>query len=174
MMPPLYPPELVQPMRDELVAVGFRELRTPEEVDREVAAPGTAFFVINSVCGCAGGTARPAAAMALQNRVIPDRLGTVFAGMEREAVERLRWHHRDAAPPSSPAMVLFKDGRVVAILSRSDIEGRAPEELAARWVSIFNEHCARPGPSIPPEAFARLRYGRACGSSIPRAPGGGL
>lgn len=172
MMPPLYPPEFVQPMRDELTAVGFRELRTPDEVDREVTAPGTALVVINSICGCAGGTARPAAAMALQNRVIPDRLVTVFAGMEREAVERVRQYHRDAAPPSSPSMVLFKDGRVAAMVPRSDIEGRSPEELAARLVAAFNEHCARPGPSIPPEDFARLRYGRTCGSSIPRAPRG--
>jgi len=170
MMPPLYPPDLVQPMRDELTAVGFRELLTPDEVDRAVTAPGTTLCVINSICGCAGGTARPAAARALQNRVIPDRLVTVFAGMEREAVERVRWHHREAAPPSSPSMVLFKDGRVAAMIERSDIEGRAPEELAARLVALFNQHCARPGPSIPPEEFARLSHGRTCGSSIPRAP----
>jgi putative YphP/YqiW family bacilliredoxin len=168
MQPPMYPEEFVTPMRQELTAVGFQELRTPEEVDRAVAAPGTTLCVINSICGCAGGTARPAVALALQHRVIPDRLVTVFAGMERDAVERVRQYHRDAAPPSSPSMVLFKDGKVVAMVQRSDIEGRTAQEVAGRLVAEFGEACARPGPSIPPEEYAKLKHLHACGSGIPR------
>lgn len=172
MLPPIYPPHLVQPMRDELTAVGFRELRTPEEVDGAVAEPrGTTLCVINSVCGCAAGGARPAVAAALQNKLIPDRLVTVFAGMEREAVDRVREHHADVAPPSSPCMVLFKEGRVAAMVPRSDIEGCPPQELAGRLIEIFNVHCSRSGPSVPPEQFAKLSFAQVCGSSLPRREG---
>src|ERR671931_1665053 len=102
MLPPSYPPDMVQPFRDELTAVGVKELLTPDEVERAVSSKGTVFCVINSICGCAGGTARPAAAAALQNKVIPDQIVSVFAGMEREATDRLRQHHAEAAAPSSP------------------------------------------------------------------------
>lgn len=169
MQPPLYPPELVQPLRQELVDVGFEELRTAEEVDRAVAqSPGTTLCVINSVCGCAAGAARPGVALALQNGVIPDRLVTVFAGMDREAVDRVRRLHEEAAPPSSPAIVLFKDGRVAAMVPRSDIEGRPAGELARHLADLFDRHCGRKGPSIPPEKFARLSFVQMCGSSLPR------
>ena len=171
MLPPIYPPDAVRPFRDELTAVGIKELLTPEEVDRAVAAKGTVFCVINSICGCAGGTARPAVAMALQNKVIPDALHSVFAGMEREATDKLRQFHAEIAPPSSPSMVLFKDGKIVAMFPRSEIEGRHPQDLAADLVQAFNAHCAKPGPSIPPEAFAKLTNVQSCGSQIPRMPG---
>lgn len=168
MRPPNYPPDAVKPMRDELVAVGFRELLTPEEVDTAVSGPGTALCVVNSVCGCAAGGARPGVALALQHKVIPDRIVTVFAGMEHEAVGRVRERHAEVAPPSSPSMVLFKDGKVVAMVQRHDIEGRPPQDLAAGLVEIFDRHCAKPGPSIPPDQFTKLEFVQACGSSIPR------
>ncbi len=155
-------------MRDELTVVGFQELLSPEDVDRAVAGPGTALCVINSICGCAAGAARPGVAMALQNKSIPDRLMTVFAGMEHEATGRVRELHAEAAPPSSPSIVLFRDGAVVAMVQRSDIEGRAPQEIAAGLVALFDKHCTRPGPSIPPDEFAKLRHVQACGSTIPR------
>ncbi len=167
-MPPMYPPEMVKPMREELTAVGFQELLTPEDVDRAVAGKGTTLCVINSICGCAAGAARPGIAAALQHKVIPDRLVTVFAGMEREATERVREHHRDVAPPSSPSMVLFKDGKVIGVVPRGQIEGRGPDEIAEGLRGVFDAHCSRPGPSIPPEAFAKLGFARSCGSKIPR------
>jgi putative YphP/YqiW family bacilliredoxin len=109
--------------------------------------------------------------MALQNKVIPDALHSVFAGMEREATDKLRQFHAEIAPPSSPSMVLFKDGKIVAMFPRSEIEGRHPQDLAADLVQAFNAHCAKPGPSIPPEAFAKLTNVQSCGSQIPRMPG---
>ena len=171
-LPPIYPPDAVKPFREELTAVGFEELKTPQEVDAAVSSTkGTLLCVINSVCGCAAGSARPGVGMALQNAVIPDRLVTVFAGMEREAVDRVRQLHAEAAPPSSPSMVLFKDGRVAAMFPRSEIEGRSPQEIAEGLVEVFNRHCTRKGPSMPPEEFAKLRHIRMCGSQIPRFPG---
>jgi len=165
---PLYDPTAVQPMRDELVRVGFRELRTPEEVDETFGnLRGTALLVVNSVCGCAAGNARPGAMLALQYRVIPDQLVTVFAGQDREATERARSYIRDY-PPSSPSMALFKDGKVVLMLERHQIEGRGPQEIAADLVAGFDEHCSHAGPSISPEEFAKIIPQHFCGSSIPR------
>jgi len=168
MMPPIYPPDAVQPFRDELNVVGLKDLLTPEDVDKAVKAGGTTFCVVNSVCGCAAGAARPAVALALQNKLIPDNLVTVFAGMEREAVNKVREYHAAAAPPSSPSIVLFKDGQVAAMFGRDRIEGRTAPEIAADLVDAFNAHCSKPGPSIPPEQFAKLSHVQACGSSIPR------
>lgn len=169
MLPPLYPAEAIKPLKEELLQCGFQELTTPQEVDAAVTQTGTTLVFMNAVCGCAGGTARPAVAAALQHTTIPDRLVTVFAGMERDAVERVREYHRDVAPPSSPCMVLFKDGKIAAMIERSAIEGRGPEELARDIVGAFDAHCSRKGPSIPPEQFAKLSYAKSCGSSIPRA-----
>ena len=168
MQPPIYPPEAVKPFREELNVVGLKDLLTPEEVDQALSAKGTALVVINSICGCAAGAARPAVGLALQNKVIPDQLFTVFAGMERAAVARVRARHREAAAPSSPSIALFKDGKIVAMMPRSDIEGRTAQELAGELVAAFNAHCARPGPSIPADRFSKLRHIQACGSSIPR------
>jgi len=169
MLPPIYPPEAVQPMRDELTQVGFQELKTTEDVDRTLQeTPGMVLCVINSVCGCAAGSARPGIAVALQHTVIPDALVTVFAGMEREAVERVRQLHADAGPPSSPSIVLFKGGKTAAIIERRHIEGRTPEQVAHMLVGVFDQFCSRPGPSIPPEQFAKLAHIQMCGSSIPR------
>lgn len=123
---------LMQPMREELTRIGFRELRDPAEVDDFMRqARGTTLLFINSMCGCAGGTARPAAALALQRaRTRPDHLVTVFASADREATARAR-SYLDGYPPSSPSIFLLKDGRVVFALERSRIEGRTVEEVAA-------------------------------------------
>ena len=165
---PLYDVEAVQPMRDELVAVGFEELRTSQEVDKVVhGTQGTLLVMVNSVCGCAAGSARPGVALALQHAVIPDRLVTVFAGMEHEAVERVRALHA-GYPPSSPSLALFKDGKLVAMVERKMIEGKTPEQLASDLVQIFDRFCRRQGPSIPASDFAKLDFVQVCGSSIPR------
>lgn len=168
MKPPSYPPEAVQPMRDETTVVGFQELLSAEDVEREVVqSKGTVFAFINSVCGCAAGGARPGLAAALQNDRIPDKLVTAFAGMEHEAVQRLRELHAPV-PPSSPCMILFKDGRAAIVIPRSEIEGRPPQMIAEGLRNLFSEHCTRPGPSIPPSEFAKLEFAKVCGSSIPR------
>ena len=166
-MPPSYPEEAVKPMRVELTSVGFQELKTPAEVDKSVKGKGTAFVVINSVCGCAAGGARPGAALALQSKTIPDRLLTAFAGMEKEAVNRVRELH-EGYPPSSPAMAIFKDGKLVHMMQRSDIEGRTPQEIAQGLTAAFDKHCSGKGPSIPPEEFAKLSHAKICGSQIPK------
>jgi len=166
-MNPMYDPRAVQPMRDELTRVGVRELLTAKEVDEALAKKGTTLVVVNSVCGCAAGGARPAVMLALQHKVIPDQLTTVFAGMEREAVAQARSYFK-GVPPSSPGIALLKDGALAAILERGDIEGRSPQELAAALASMFDKHCTRPGPSIPREEFEKIVPVHACGSSIPR------
>jgi len=165
---PLYDDASVQPMRDELTYVGFEELLTPEDVERALAGDeGTTLVMLNSVCGCAAGSARPAVTEALQHSVIPDSLVTVFAGMEREAVDRMRAAFTDYAP-SSPNIALLKDGAVVLMLQRHDIEGRSAEELAEKLSAAFDKHCRRPAPSIPADKYEALVHARVCGSTIPR------
>jgi putative YphP/YqiW family bacilliredoxin len=166
---PMYDEEAVQPMRDELIAYGFDELRTPEAVDQALAnSQGTVLVVVNSVCGCAAGSARPGAGAALQNQTIPDRMVTVFAGQDRDAVDHVRQQYLGQFPPSSPSMALFKEGKPVYMMHRSMIEGRMPEQIAAELSRVFNEHCSRKGPSISPEDYAQVTHAVACGSSIPR------
>lgn len=163
---PMYDPVAVQPMRDELTYVGVEELLTPEAVDAAIDAGGTLFVIVNSVCGCAAGGARPAATAALQHTVIPDRFATVFAGMERDAVDRMRT--RIGQPPSSPSMALFRDGQLVWFMPRSAIEGYSAEQIASEIRRAFDTHCTRTGPSIAPEQYAQLEHARMCGSKIPR------
>ena len=165
---PTYDLESVQPMRDELVAVGFEDLRTAQGIDKAVGeTTGSVLVMINSVCGCAAGSARPGVAMALQHHVIPDRLITVFAGMEHDAVERVRALHA-GYPPSSPSLVLLRDGKLIAMLERRMIEEKTAEQIAADLVQLFTRHCSRPGPSIPAREFAKLEFAQVCGTSIPR------
>jgi putative YphP/YqiW family bacilliredoxin len=165
---PLYHDASVQPMRDELTYVGFEELLTPEDVERALAgAEGTMLVMLNSVCGCAAGSARPGVTEALQHTVIPDRLVTVFAGMERDAVDRMREAFTDYAP-SSPNIALLKDGKVAVMMQRHDIEGRTAEEIAAALRAAFDKHCRRPGPSIPADKYEALVHARVCGSTIPK------
>lgn len=165
---PMYDPAAVQPMRDELVAVGFEELRSADAVDAAVRdTDGVLFVVVNSVCGCAAGSARPAATKALQHHVIPDRFVTVFAGMERDAVDRMRGYFAGYAP-SSPCMALLRDGKLELMLQRHDIEGRSADEIAGELRRNFDVLCKREGPSIPADEYEKLEYDRVCGSRIPR------
>lgn len=138
----MYPPALTDPMRAELTSVGVEELLDPSAVDAAVTAPGTAFVLVNSVCGCAAGGARPGLALALQQATEhkPDRVATVFAGVDREATAQVR-QHLVGFPPSSPSMALFKDGDVVWMLHRHQIEGRHPEDIAEAISQAFHENC---------------------------------
>ncbi len=137
-----YDPRFVQPMREELTRLGFVELLTPDQVDAAVREQdGTLLMVVNSVCGCAAGRARPGVALALTHDWRPDRLATVFAGMELDATDRARSHFAPY-PPSSPQIALFNGGRLVFMLERKDIEGRHPEEIARDLVGAFDAHCA--------------------------------
>lgn len=137
-----YPPMMVQPMREELTQIGFEELLTPEDVDRLMQqTDGTLLMVVNSICGCAAGAARPGVALALQRGPKPDRLATVFAGMEIDATDRARSHFAPYAP-SSPQIGLFKDGKLVHMMERKDIEGRAAPEIAEHLTEAFAKHCA--------------------------------
>ena len=136
----MYPAELVKPMREDLTNIGFEELHTPEAVDAALAKEGTTLVVVNSVCGCAAANARPGARMSLQNAKKPDHIVTVFAGVDKEAVDRAR-EHMIPFPPSSPSMALFKDGELVHMLERHHIEGRPAELIAENLVDAYNEHC---------------------------------
>lgn len=133
----MYDPVMVQPMRDEVVRIGMKEMRTAEEVDKELNAPGTAFVFINSVCGCAAGGARPALKLALQHSKKPDRITTAFAGNDVEAVARARSFFT-GFPPSSPQFAIIKDGKLAWMMERWQIEGRAPEAIAAELVKVFD------------------------------------
>ena len=139
----MYSPLLVKPMREELVAAGFEELQSADDVDRFMSQQeGTAFLVINSVCGCAAGMARPGVRLALQNSASkPDRLGTVFAGQDTEATAQARGSFPDI-PPSSPSMALFKDGELVHFVPRHRIESQDLESVAKDLSDAFAEHCS--------------------------------
>ncbi len=138
-----YDPKAIQPFRDELTALGFRELRTAGDVDTVISThKGTNLIVINSVCGCAAGKARPGLGMALmKSPVRPDLLTTVFAGGDIEATARLR-HHLGALPPSSPSMALYRDSRLVHFIPRYQIERRTAFEIAQYLVEVFKEYCS--------------------------------
>ena len=166
---PIYDPEAVQPMRDELLFVGFEEATTPQKVEELIAGQKdkTVFVVINSVCGCAAGSARPAAAQALQNNIIPDKLVTVFAGQDREAVDYLRNKYLSNIPPSSTFMALFKNGEVVYTMPRHHIEGRDAEDIANELQTLFNKLCGAQGPSVSNDKYNELVHAVMCGSKIP-------
>lgn len=138
----MYPEELVRPMRAELTNVGFDELRSAEEVDSHLKEKqGTTLLVINSVCGCAAGTARPGVAMALQKSTKkPNHLTTVFAGVDMEATAKAR-EYTLPYPPSSPSIALFKDGELVHFVERHHIEGRSAELIEDHLSGVFEEYC---------------------------------
>jgi len=140
-MQSLYPEELVAPMRAELANAGVEELKTIDDVDNELKdQKGTTLVIINSVCGCAAGSARPGAIKALENEILPDKITTVFAGVDREATEQARSYIL-GYPPSSPSMALFKDGQVVHFIPRMEIEGRYPDAIAQNLKSAFDTYC---------------------------------
>ncbi len=137
----MYNPALVQPMRDELTSLGVTELTTASEVDEVLSKKeGTVLVVVNSVCGCAAGAARPGVKLALQNDKKPTKVTTVFAGQDKEATEKARSYFL-GYPPSSPSAALLKDGEVVFMLQRRDIEGYSAAEISEKLKTAFNEHC---------------------------------
>ena len=139
----MYDEMIVGPMRQELTRLGIEETRTAEAVDAVLGQKnGTVLVVVNSVCGCAAGMARPAVAMALESDVLPDRMITVFAGNDREATQRAREYFAGYRP-SSPAIALMKDGQVVKMLERYQIEGRHAHDVAAELTAAFKEHCSK-------------------------------
>lgn len=136
---------LIKPMREDLTRAGIEETRTPEEVERAIGeTKGTLLVVVNSVCGCAAGKARPGVAMALQNEAKPDRSITVFAGADIEATAKARAHFAPY-PPSSPQIALFKDGQLVFMLERHQIENRFAEQIAQELTQAFDRFCAPAG-----------------------------
>jgi putative YphP/YqiW family bacilliredoxin len=137
-----FDPVMIQPFRDELLELGIKELYTANDVDETIANnKGTLLMVINSVCGCAAGKARPAIRKALQNVNLPDNKVSVFAGQEVEATARLRERWLQGIPPSSPAIALYKDNELVHFIPRFKIEGRIADEIAADLISAFDEFC---------------------------------
>lgn len=152
-------------MEQELVDIGFDALISEAQVDKFLAnKEGSALLLINSVCGCAAGNARPGAGLALQNELIPDRCATVFAGVAVEAVAKARDFISDI-PPSSPSMALFKEGELVYFLPRSEIEGFSYEEVAQKLTAAFNEHCTKEGPMVP---FEQLKEAFSHDDKMPR------
>jgi putative YphP/YqiW family bacilliredoxin len=128
-------------MRDELTQLGVVETRTPEQVDEAVKQPGTVMIIVNSVCGCAAGKARPGIAMALKNPNLPDRIVTVFAGADIEATDHARGYFK-GYPPSSPSVGLLRDGELVYMLQRHQIEGREAPQIATELTTAFNRFCS--------------------------------
>ena len=140
----MYDEQMVAPMRRELSSLGIQETRTAEQVDQVLGAKkGTVLVIVNSVCGCAAGNARPAVAMAMEHAVKPDQAITVFAGNDRDAVTRAR-EYFVGYRPSSPSMALMRDGQVVKMIERWQIEGRQPHDIAAELTAAFDQYCAKP------------------------------
>lgn len=138
----MYDEMLVGPMREELTSIGVEETRTPEEVASAVEKDGTVLVVVNSVCGCAAGNARPAVRLALEHPVQPDRKITVFAGNDREATAKARSYFAGYRP-SSPSIALLRDGEVVKMLERHQIEGREVHDIASELTTAFDEYCSK-------------------------------
>jgi len=140
----MYPEIMVVPMREELIRLGVLELRTAEEVDRAIAnQSGTAMVVVNSICGCAAGRMRPAVRIALQNSARPEKMFSVFAGQDKEATDRVR-SYLTGYPPSSPSIALLRDGKLIHIMQRSDIEHREASDIASELKKVFEKFCAKP------------------------------
>jgi putative YphP/YqiW family bacilliredoxin len=138
----MYPEVMVMPMREELTLAGIKETRTAEEVDSALAQPGTTMVVVNSVCGCAAGRMRPAVRVALQNSVVPDQSITVFAGQDDEATARARGYF-EGQPPTSPAIAILRDGKLIYLMQRPIIESNSPQAIAQELARAFNEYCSK-------------------------------
>ena len=140
----MYPELMIIPMREELTRMGIRETKTAAEVDQAVGQPGSTMVVVNSVCGCAAGRMRPAVRMALQHTTKPDQMITVFAGQDQEATQQARSYFR-GYPPSSPSIGLLRDGQLVYMMQRSDIEHREAVDIAGELRGAFDRFCAKAG-----------------------------
>lgn len=138
----MYPEIMVIPMREELARAGIKEARTAEEVDAALAQPGTTMVVVNSICGCAAGKMRPGVRLALQNTTLPDQSITVFAGQDREATERARSYF-EGNPPTSPAIAILRDGKLVYLMQRFIIESNTAQAIAQELARAFTELCAK-------------------------------
>ena len=138
-----YPEFFVAPMREELTRLGVQELRTAAEVDQALKRPGTVMVVVNSICGCAAGKARPGISLALEHPIKPDLVTTVFAGADLEATARAREYFA-GYPPSSPSVALLRDGQLVWMLERRQIESQSAEAIAGQLTAAFDEYCAQP------------------------------
>ena len=138
-----YPEIMIRPMREELTRLGVEELRTEGDVDRTLqGTEGTVMVIVNSICGCAAGKARPGIALALQHETRPDKVATVFAGADIEATEKARSYFT-GFPPSSPSIALLKEGKLVYMMQRHQIEGRGPREIAQELTQAFDQHCQK-------------------------------
>lgn len=142
---PMYPEIMCIPMREELTRLGIAELRTPEQVDPALKAGGTTMVVVNSICGCAAGRMRPAVRIAMQNSARPDHAYSVFAGQDTEATERARSYFT-GYPPSSPSIAILRDGQLVYMMPRRDIESREAPAIAADLKAAFDRLCGNPVP----------------------------
>jgi putative YphP/YqiW family bacilliredoxin len=138
----MYPEMMVAPMRQELTSAGIGEARTAADVENAISQKGTVMVVVNSICGCAAGRMRPAVRAAIQHSVRPERMITVFAGQDREATEAAR-RHFTGYPPSSPSIGILRDGELVYMMQRSDIETNGPGDIAAALVSAFEKYCGK-------------------------------
>ncbi len=138
----MYPEMMIAPMRDELARLGIRETRTAQEIEAAVKQPGTTMIVVNSICGCAAGKMRPGVAMALQNESKPDQVVTVFAGQDTDATEAARKYFT-GFPPSSPSIGILRDGKLVYMMQRSDIEVRPAPAIAQELTRAFAAHCTK-------------------------------
>ncbi len=142
-----YDPQMVDWMEKELIDIGVKALKTESDVDSFMKQPGTSMILVNSVCGCAAGGARPGVGFALQNKVIPDNIATVFAGVDKDATANARTFFSEV-PPSSPSVAVLKDGALVHFIPRHEIEGFDYEQIAAKLTPTFDEHCKAEGPSV--------------------------
>jgi len=138
----MYPELMVMPMREELTRLGIKETRTPDEVANALKQPGTTMVVVNSICGCAAGKMRPAVRAALQNSTTPDQAITVFAGQDRDATDKARGYFT-GFPPSSPSIGILRDGELVYMMQRSDIETSDPQTIALKLTQAFNQFCSK-------------------------------
>jgi putative YphP/YqiW family bacilliredoxin len=138
----MYPEMMILPMREELTRAGIKEARTAEAVDAALKNPGTTLLVVNSICGCAAGKMRPGVRLALQNKSLPDQAITVFAGQDREATDRARSYF-EGHPPTSPAIAILRDGKLVYLMQRYVIEQATAPQIAGELVRAFDEFCAK-------------------------------
>ncbi len=168
--PPVYDPIAIQPMRDELTFVGFEEMLTPDVAEKNLSVMDdeTKLVFINSVCGCSAGSARPGVALALQHNKIPHKLYTSFAGNDRDSVDLIREKFLSQFVPSSPVIAILKNGETLYHMSRADIIGKSPEEIAELLTDVFDANDGNKGPSIKTENYKELIHAISCGSKIPR------